>query len=164
MTAALDFLELPAAAPLRLVPDDIAALDAGCLPSQFIPLTRPPDNAATTAFVAQYCRAVADVLTGRRDPGQLRRHSALGVLAWLQQYAPRTAKNSGPAPRLIRVDLCYPGESAVEVAALFHVGPAVRAMTARFSHQNGAWRCVHAQVIGTGPRRLRRPGSPSAEA
>ncbi|MEO6956657.1 MAG: Rv3235 family protein [Antricoccus sp.] len=123
------------------------------LPPAAIPDTQPNDQAIAT-FASWYCLAVAEVLTGRRGYEQLRANSALGILQWIRQYSvPTGRRRTGAAPRMISVNSCMPAAGTAEVTAIFRVGPSVRAMTARFSHLRGDWRCVHLQVISPGPGR-----------
>lgn len=149
---------------LQLVPEQLM-LD-GCersnqLPPAAIPQTQPDDH-TVASFASRYCLAVAEVLTGHRGYEQLRANSALGILQWIRQYSVPTGRaRSGGAPRMLSVNSCQPAAGTAEVTAIFQVGPSVRAMTARFSHLRGDWRCVHLQVISPGPNR-RTPEQPPA--
>jgi len=88
---------------------------------------------------------VLEVIDGRRPAAQLDGVVAPSVL----RYA-RAARLAGPPVRVSRLRslrMCRPTAEALEAAAVVVIGQRVRAVAARFEHEQTGWRCVAVRIL-----------------
>jgi hypothetical protein len=103
-----------------------------------------PEVGAVRVPVARLLRLVLEVIDGRRPAAQLDGVVAPSVLRYL-----RAACVAGPVrvSRLGSLRVCRPTEQAAEAAAVVEVDQRVRAVAARFEHQQAGWRCVAFRIL-----------------
>ncbi len=138
--------ELPAPAPLRLLPPpspegpapDLATDDEpGRTPLTELPPARP--------FALALVQRLLEVLAGLRPVGQLQRDTSLELYDELAATVPTGPRAGGPRPtrRDVRsLHLQEHPEGVAEVCATVHRGGRVTALAFRLEGRSGAWRCT----------------------
>lgn len=111
--------------------------------------TRPPRTGPAEQTSAQlalrFTHQLLDVLTGRRNPGQLRDRVTPQVLGLLNSLRPRTA--GGPGYRLGSVHACLATDRTVEACAVIGTPNRARALVLRLERTDTRWLCTMMSML-----------------
>lgn len=122
----------------------MAAVEEGDAGRATVPVDLP-DAGTVRVPVARILRLVLEVIDGRRPARQLDGVVAPSVLRYAR--AAHVAQRPTRVSRLQSLRVCRPTEQTLEAAAVVAFGQRVRAVAARFEHEQNRWRCHALRIL-----------------
>lgn len=104
------------------------------------PARTGPAEQTSTQLALRFTHQLLDVLSGRRNPEQLRGRVTPQVLGLLRSSRPRAA--GSPGYRLGSVHACLSTDRTVEACAVIGTPHRARAMVLRFERTDTRWLCT----------------------
>lgn len=124
--------------PIRAVPIRVSTTPLWSTDSDSgIRHTSSADLPPALGSATMLCRALLEVLTGRRDLNQLRIHCAPDVFAGMRTKI--DAARLRPA-MLLSIAVCQPADGIAEVSVIFRSAGRTRALALRMQGVDGYWR------------------------